>query len=47
MSYKNEEEFLAHYNPNEFDRPSVTTDILIVSISDEAQLIIVKVRRNL
>ena len=36
MSYKNEEEFLAHYNPNEFDRPSVTTDILIVSISDEA-----------
>ena len=36
MAYKSEEEFLAHYDPNEFDRPSVTTDILLVSISDEA-----------
>ena len=35
MAYKSEEEFLAHYDPNEFDRPSVTTDILLVSISDE------------
>ena len=36
MSYKSEAEFLAHYDPNEFDRPSVTTDILLFSVSDEA-----------
>ena len=35
MMYKSEEEFLAAYNPEEFDRLSVTTDILILSISDE------------
>ena len=35
MMYKSEEEFLAAYNPEEFDRLSLTTDILILSISDE------------
>ena len=35
MMYKSEEEFLAAYNPEEFDRISLTTDILILSISDE------------
>ena len=35
MMYKSEEEFLAAYNPEEFDRLALTTDILILSISDE------------
>ena len=33
--YKTEKEFLSHYNPDEFDRFSITTDILVISISDE------------
>ena len=33
--YKTEEEFLSHYNPDEFDRFSITTDVLVISISDE------------
>ncbi len=33
--YKSEEEFLAHYNPNDYDRLSLTTDILVFSISNE------------
>ena len=32
--YKNEEEFLKDYNPRDFDPVSITTDILILSISD-------------
>ena len=32
--YKTEKEFLSHYNPDEFDRFSITTDILVISISD-------------
>ena len=35
--YKNEEEFLKDYDPNEFDRLSLTTDILIFSVSDGIQ----------
>ena len=27
--YKSEEEFLKDYNPNEFERPSVTSDIIL------------------
>lgn len=34
MNYKTEEEFLKNYNPNDFDRLSLTTDILIFSVSD-------------
>ena len=33
--YKTEEEFLSYYNPNEFDRIALTTDILVVSVGDE------------
>jgi len=36
MKYKNEAEFLAAYNPAEFDRPSVSVDILIFSVSSDA-----------
>ena len=32
--YCNEEEFLKDYDPNKFDRLSLTTDILIFSVSD-------------
>lgn len=35
MMYKSEEEFLEAYNPDDYDRISLTTDILILSISDE------------
>lgn len=33
--YKNEEEFLKNYDSSEFEKLSVTTDILVVSVSDE------------
>ena len=33
--YKNEEEFLKNYNSDIFEKLSMTTDILVVSISDE------------
>lgn len=35
--YNSEEEFLKAYNPNEFERLSMTSDILIFSVSDEEQ----------
>ena len=35
-TYKSEEEFLKNYDPNQFERLSLTTDILIVSVSDVA-----------
>ena len=35
--YQTEEEFLAHYNPNDFERLSMTTDILIFSVSSQEQ----------
>lgn len=35
--YTSEEEFLKDYNPEEFDRLSLTTDILIFSVSDGVQ----------
>lgn len=37
MMFKSEEEFLKAYNPEDYDRLAVTTDILILSISDEVQ----------
>lgn len=33
--YKSEKEFLRNYNPNNFDRLSITADILVVSVSSE------------
>ena len=35
MDYKNEEEFLKNYNSNDFEKLSLTSDILIFSVSDE------------
>lgn len=35
--YKSEEEFLKDYDPNKFDRLSLTADILIFSVSDGIQ----------
>ena len=32
-TYKSEEEFLRNYDPNEYERLSVTTDILVLSVS--------------
>ena len=37
MEYKSEEEFLKSYNQNEYDRLSVTTDIILFSVSDVYQ----------
>jgi len=36
MKYKNEKEFLAAYDASAFDRPSVTSDVLIFSVSTDA-----------
>ena len=35
--YSSEEEFLRDYNVNDYDRPSVTSDICLFSVSDEGQ----------
>ena len=35
--YDTEEEFLKAYDPNQFDRLSLTTDILMLSVSSEAE----------
>ena len=32
-TYKSEEEFLKNYNPNDYERLSLTTDILVLSVS--------------
>ena len=32
--YKTEEEFLKDYNPKDFDQLSMTSDILLISVSD-------------
>lgn len=37
MKYSSEEEFLKAYNPEDFDRLSITTDILIFSVSSEEE----------
>jgi len=37
MEFKTEEEFLKAYNPDEFKRLSLTTDILIFSVSSEEE----------
>lgn len=37
MDYKNEEEFLKNYDSNKFEKLSMTTDILLLSVSDEKQ----------
>lgn len=36
-NYQTEEEFLANYNPKEFEQLSMTTDILLISVSDKEQ----------
>ena len=35
MEYKNEEEFLENYDSTLFEKLSMTTDILLLSVSDE------------
>lgn len=35
MNYNSEKEFLEHYNPDDFEKLSITTDILILSVSSE------------
>ena len=37
MEYKSEEEFLKDYDPSQYDRLSLTTDILIFSVSNGTQ----------
>ena len=37
MMFNSEEEFLKAYNPNDYDRISMTTDILLFSVSDITQ----------
>lgn len=35
--YQSEQEFLKNYNPNQFEKLSMTTDIIIFSVSDKPQ----------
>lgn len=35
--YRNEEEFLSHYDSSQFEKPSVTSDVLVFSVADEPQ----------
>ena len=37
MEYKSEEDFLKHYDSSKYDRPSVTSDIILFSVSDGNQ----------
>lgn len=37
MQYQSEEEFLKHYDSNQFEKLSLTTDIIIFSVSDGEQ----------
>lgn len=37
MEYTTEEEFLKNYDPNQFERLSMTTDILLISVSSKKQ----------
>ena len=37
MKYETEEEFLKNYNPDNFERLSMTTDILLISVSSNKQ----------
>ena len=37
MQYKTEEEFLKNYDPNKFERLSMTTDIILISVSSNKQ----------
>lgn len=56
MQYKSEEEFLKDYNPNDFERVSVTADILLLSVSsyesdnyrktDEKHMSVLLIKRN-
>ena len=35
MEFKSEQEFLASYDPNQFERLSLTADVLVFSVSSE------------
>jgi ADP-ribose pyrophosphatase YjhB (NUDIX family) len=35
--YKSEEQFLKDYNPNDYERPSITSDVLLFSVSSGIQ----------
>ena len=37
MEYRSEEEFLKHYDSSQFEKLSMTADILILSVSDGLQ----------
>ena len=37
MEYKSEEEFLIDYDVNQYERPSITSDILLLSVSNGVQ----------
>ncbi len=41
-----EEEFLAQYNPNAYEKPSVTVDMLIFTMNEEQQLELLLIRRK-
>ena len=44
--YKTEEEFLMNYDSNNFDKLSVTTDVLLVSVSDKKTTIVKQILKQ-
>jgi len=43
---KEEEEFLKNYNPGKYKKPSVTTDIVVFTMSEERKLSILLIKRS-
>ena len=41
-----EEEFLKNYNPADYDRPSVTVDILVFTLSERGELSLLLIERG-
>jgi len=41
-----EKEFLSKYNPNEYEKPSVTADILVFTINEQQQLELLLIKRG-
>ena len=41
-----EEEYLKTYNPNKYEKPSVTTDILIFTVNENHELELLLIKRG-
>ncbi len=46
ISADSEEEFLRNYRPGDYDRPSVTVDILVFTLSERGELSLLLIQRG-